>query len=425
MTFWKRRHDRQPSRSIWIDAPKNVFEQEVPVSLEGIDPVGGDADLRTLRSRLGRAAVEYLTVTHTPGLSVTVRAGVDAEQEPSGPATEAPARVLERDADTKHEHDRRAQFIPVPPRPGLDLLVLPPDTRERLLSAVSVLAVGDRVFETWNLKSIEPYPLSAINLYGPPGTGKTLAAHGIAHYLGKPLLAVKTSQLESMFHGEGAKNVEAVFSVAREHDAVLFVDEADSLLSRRIASPIQGSEHAVNTMRSELFLSLDAYSGIVLFATNLIEAYDPAFESRVMHIGFSLPDRVSRAEIWRRHLPRELPLAEDVSIAGLAALDGLSGRDIKRAIVSSAVDVARRGLTEVHHRDLITAARLSVASPASGNDQGAVDAMPADASDLVRQAITGREVPFLDDTDAVAEQATGRDRSSDLDIAGGTGSRLH
>lgn len=396
MSIWRR---RRASGALWINAPRDIFEPDVPVTIEGLTPLHKGADVRVFRSRLERAALEYVRATHAPGLSVAIRVGADVGQTEAQQEEPPRAAVVEREADT--DRDRRGQFIPVQPRPGLDLLVVPPSTKEQLLSAVSVLSVGEQVFETWNLKSIEPCPLSAINLYGPPGTGKTLAAHGIAHYLGKPLLAVKTSQLESMFHGEGAKNVEAIFAVAAESEAVLFVDEADSLLSRRIASPMQGSEHAVNTMRSELFLSLDTYSGIVVFATNLVDAYDAAFESRVLHVGFALPDREARAEIWRRHLPEELPLAEDVSIPDLAALDGLSGRDIKRAVVSAAVDIARRGLTELHQDDLINAARLSSSSPGTTDHHEASDGLPAGAEQAVRQALARGAVPAHDLVEAI------------------------
>jgi ATP-dependent 26S proteasome regulatory subunit len=158
-----------------------------------------------------------------------------------------------------------------------------------------------------------------------------------------------------MYHGESAKNVEALFRAAREQDAVLFLDEADSILSRRLVAPSQGSEHAVNAMRSELLLSLDRHEGIVIFATNLVEAYDPAFESRVTHVEFCLPDEAARKAIWRLHLPAELPLDDDVSVDELAVLPGLSGRDIKRAVVTACLAVARAGRTRVAQKDFVDA----------------------------------------------------------------------
>ena len=51
----------------------------------------------------------------------------------------------------------------------------------------------------------------------------------------------------------------------------------------------QGAEHAVNAMRSALLLALDEFEGLVIFATNLVEAYDQAFDSRTRHIHFPPP----------------------------------------------------------------------------------------------------------------------------------------
>ncbi len=165
---------------------------------------------------------------------------------------------------------------------------------DQLLLAVNVIEVRTLVFGTWGLQRIEPHPSSAINLHGPPGTGKTLAAHAIASRLNKKIIQTKYSQLESKYHGEGPKNLDALFHAAREHDAVLFLDEADALMSQRFETTGQGSEHAVNAMRSELVMSLDRYEGLVVFATNLVHSYDTAFDSRVRHIEFPppMPQRV-------------------------------------------------------------------------------------------------------------------------------------
>ncbi|MBR8840228.1 MAG: AAA family ATPase [Stigonema ocellatum SAG 48.90 = DSM 106950] len=54
-------------------------------------------------------------------------------------------------------------------------------------------------------------------------------------------------------------------------NAVLFIDEADSLLSKRLLHVTQGSEQAINSIRSQLFICLEQYQGIVIFATNLVE----------------------------------------------------------------------------------------------------------------------------------------------------------
>ena len=106
-------------------------------------------------------------------------------------------------------------------------------------------------------------------------------------------------------------------------------------------------------MRSQLLISLEKFSGICIFATNLISNYDRAFETRVQNIFFPMPDKETRLRIWQS-LPRELPLAEDVLFEELSNIEGLCGRDIKNAVIDAATRVARK------HKDVIAFSDLLV-----------------------------------------------------------------
>ena len=87
-----------------------------------------------------------------------------------------------------------------------------------------------------------------------------------------------------------------------------------------------------------MLIQLEQYSGVVLFATNLVTNFDRAFESRILkHIRFELPNKEARAAIIRKMLPARLPLSkeitdEDVDYAS-AMIEGFSGREIKNAIL--------------------------------------------------------------------------------------------
>lgn len=93
-------------------------------------------------------------------------------------------------------------------------------------------------------------------------------------------------------------------------------------------------------MRSELLVLLEQFRGIVIFATNLVQNYDVAFETRVRHIHFPMPDENCRYQIWQKHLPQELPLASDVSMEELAKVDDICGREIREAVIDAAIRVA-------------------------------------------------------------------------------------
>jgi SpoVK/Ycf46/Vps4 family AAA+-type ATPase len=244
---------------------------------------------------------------------------------------------------------KRASFTPVDPLYSLDQVILPDSTRRQLLDVAFFVEATKLVFDEWNLRSIEPRPSLAVNFRGPPGTGKTMAAHGLASHLKRKILLCRLSDLESKFHGEGPKNLVELFATVRESGAILFIDEAESLLSKRFAQPEQAAESAINSMRTELLMALDSFQGVTIFASNLPHSYDAAVESRLWHVDFELPDEEARRRIWRSHLPAELPVT-GLSLERLAAVAGVSGRDIKQAVISAALTTARTGLGAVPHR---------------------------------------------------------------------------
>ena len=187
----------------------------------------------------------------------------------------------------------------------------------------------------------------------------------MASYLKKSILLASYAQIESKYVGDGSKNVEAVFYAAERDGAILFIDEADSLLSRRLIDVTQGAEQAINSMRSQLMICLEHYKGVVIFSTNLVENYDRAFETRMRHVMFPMPDEESRRRIWKRHLPKEFPQAEDVVVERLASIDDVCGRDIKNAVIGAALRAARGRRNIVHFTELeqainrIKAARIN------------------------------------------------------------------
>ena len=99
-------------------------------------------------------------------------------------------------------------------------------------------------------------------------------------------------------------------------------------------------------------ISLERFRGIVVFATNLVENYDPAFETRVRNIHFPMPDQTCRNLIWQTLIPKKLPLLEDVSTEKLAEIDEVCGRDIRNAIIDAALKIAMNGGNGVSYQDL-------------------------------------------------------------------------
>lgn len=244
------------------------------------------------------------------------------------------------------------------PHYSFSQVILPQAVRDQIMEAVGTIQVEHKVFDEWGLRTIIPNASSAMSFYGPPGTGKSMAAEAIAQKLNKKILRATYADIESKFHGEGPKMVKAIFRAAERDDAVLFLDESDSLLSKRLTNVSDGSAQAINSMRSQLLICLEQFRGIVIFATNLVVNYDKAFLSRLINIEFTVPDVEARKSIWNEHLRGEglrIPLADDVNLDELAEKYIFCGREIKNSVKDACVTVAISGRSVVCQSDLIKA----------------------------------------------------------------------
>lgn len=236
------------------------------------------------------------------------------------------------DGDKKPSH--QAFYISLP-QVNLDKdVVLSEKTRVQLEEGLVKIKYHTKIYEEWNFGSVDKQGRSVIlNFFGKPGTGKTLTAEAFAGSLSMPIIKMGIAELESKFMGETSKNIQAVFELASKENAVLFFDEADTLLGKRLSSVTQGIDNEVNAMRSTLLIELEKFNGVVIFATNFAKNYDEAFRSRISHhIEFDLPDLMARTDIWNKMLVAEIPLGcERDKLIEQAAQhsEGLSGREIR------------------------------------------------------------------------------------------------
>lgn len=243
------------------------------------------------------------------------------------------------DPDKNNPQKRLDLFTPERPKYSLDQLVLAPETRTQLDSLLTKIKYQTVLYDEFGLREVDPHGgRTAINFYGPPGTGKSMAAEAIAHHLEMEIIRANYAEIESKYVGETAKNLRAAFQKAEATGALLFFDEADSILGRRLTNVRQSTDHAVNVSRSVMLLALDNFNGVTVFATNLASNYDTAFVRRILgHIEMQLPDVELRRHLWRAKIPPQLPLAADVDLAQLAQRsDGLSGGEILNVVINAA-----------------------------------------------------------------------------------------
>ena len=260
--------------------------------------------------------------------------------DPNKSSINAPAETKEV---KKQAEEAENVFVPEEPKFSLDDIILPQSVRDKILDVANYADNSHLVFEIWGFKKTHKFSRRiGINLYGPPGTGKTMAAHAIAKNLGRKILIVNYADVESKYVGETPKNLRKVFEAGKATNSIIFFDEADAILSKRVTEMTKAGDVSVNQTRSVMLMLMNEYQDFIIFATNFIENFDPAFMRRIsMHVKFELPDLDCRRQLWKMYIPEELPNNIDVDKIA-AKYEGISGSDISNAMLNAAFKAARK-----------------------------------------------------------------------------------
>ena len=214
------------------------------------------------------------------------------------------------------------------------------------------------ILEQWGLFNSK---LVSACFHGPPGTGKTTTAEAVANELNLGIIDVNYAQLESKFHGETSKNIKRIFSEAKDKEALLFWDEADTVLSHRISDVGSSTDASINLNRTTMLKELEIFEGIVIFATNLPSSIDFAFRRRIRNfIEFNLPDEAARKKIFEKFL-RLVPKDDDtIDRSVIEKSDGMSGSDIENTVIQAAITTLRLGNEKLSQNTLMRALEETV-----------------------------------------------------------------
>lgn len=135
-------------------------------------------------------------------------------------------------------------------------------------------------------------------LYGPPGTGKAAWAQWLARELDKPLLVRRASDLLSMWVGESEKRIAEAFESALRDGAILLIDEVDSFLQDRRDARQSWEITQVN----EMLTQMEAFAGIFIASTNLMDNLDAAALRRFdLKVQFQYLKQDQARALYQRH----------------------------------------------------------------------------------------------------------------------------
>lgn len=193
-------------------------------------------------------------------------------------------------------------------------------------------------------------PHNGVLLYGPPGTGKTLLAKALATEASAHFICINGPEIISKFHGESERALRQLFAEAKEKaPTVILMDEIDAIAPDRATITQNFEAVLVSQLLTLMDGLIERGQVIVIGTTNRPDNVDPALRrpgrlDLLLEIG--LPDEAGRQAILRIHT-RNMPLADDVSLADLARMTGgfsgamLSGlcREAGLACLREKVDV--------------------------------------------------------------------------------------
>lgn len=167
---------------------------------------------------------------------------------------------------------------------------------------------------TEKIKSCQKLNFS-LCLYGEPGTGKSLYARHLAQELGIEVILKRASDLISKYVGETEENIAMAFAEAKEKQAMLIFDEADSFLQSRNNAIRNWEVSQVN----EMLTWMESHEYPFVCTTNLLDSLDEASLRRFtfkIKFDYMKPEQVNLAMEHFFNIKNS-----DLSIKGLTAGD--------------------------------------------------------------------------------------------------------
>jgi len=185
--------------------------------------------------------------------------------------------------------------------------------------------------------------------YGPPWTGKTFLTKKLAEELEAGIIIKSVGEFGSSYMHQTSKNIKEFFAQAKETSKdgpiILFLDEIDSLVSKRTNQVDANKAEEVSQFLQEINNLKEAQNLILIGATNRPDHLDSAilrtgrFDKKIY---LWPPDFEARKELFQIHIEKTWRPHDPLDYDELAKLtDGYVSADIEGICNEAARDASR------------------------------------------------------------------------------------
>ncbi len=199
-----------------------------------------------------------------------------------------------------------------------------------------------------NYEKFQVWIPTGMLLYGPPGTGKTFITRKLAQEMWAGLIKKSVWEFGSSYLHETSKNIREFFSAAKKESEkgpiILFLDEIDSLVSKRTDKVDSNKAEEVSQFLQEFNALDEAPNLIVIAATNRPDHLDSALlRSWRLDKKYYIwaPDFEARKELFEIFIAKQWRPHSTLNYKKLAELtDWYVAADIEAIIEEAARDAS-------------------------------------------------------------------------------------
>ena len=189
-----------------------------------------------------------------------------------------------------------------------------------------------------------------------------MLAKAVANSTKATFLGLVGAELAQKYIGEGGRMVRELFDLAKQKaPSIIFIDELDSIGSKRLDTATSGDREVQRTLM-QLLSEMDGFETLddvkIIAATNRPELLDaallrPGRFDRIIDI--PLPDVDARETIFGVHT-KSMPIDKKVGLRYLSNIsEGFSGAEIKSSVVEAGINAISDGRKKVSKSDFTDA----------------------------------------------------------------------